>query len=458
MIRTFIAFIILSILFSCEPKEKTLIIQGIITNPVSNEVSVRLSDTSYVAAVDSLGKFNISIAFDSAQYGMFVHGPERSEIYLLPDSKLSLTLDTEQFDESITLVGDQAAPSNYLLAKYLQSEQLPNIWNVIQNGTPEALASLLDSITVVKNNLLTEYKESVPINFYTHELNRNKYEKINYFTSLLSFYAYNRKELPDPNDTFFEYRKEMDYNRPELLSISQYGNSISNEISVEPYQTLDWNNPDSRLNFFKRYVAIADSLIESEKVLGAILLDHIDSYKSYIPVDSVEETLDQHQLTFSKKDYEETKKVLSQIRALSPGAEVPDFQFATLTDEKVKLSDFKGNLIYIDLWATWCGPCIAEQPAMEVLVEQYKEKPVVFLAISTDSSPAPWKKMVADRNLAGTHVYAENAWQADIMQHFIVEGIPRYILLDQAGRIIDQNAPRPSGNISEILDQELEKI
>ena len=66
--------------------------------------------------------------------------------------------------------------------------------------------------------------------------------------------------------------------------------------------------------------------------------------------------------------------------------------------------------------------------------------------------------MVNDRELAGTHVYAENNWQSDIMRHFVVEGIPKYILLDEEGKIIIQDAPRPSGNIAELIESELGKM
>ena len=126
--------------------------------------------------------------------------------------------------------------------------------------------------------------------------------------------------------------------------------------------------------------------------------------------------------------------------------------------EPFQLSDLQGKLVYIDLWATWCGPCIAEQPSMELLVERFEDSPVAFLAVSIDNTKEPWIKMVNDRKLAGTHVYAENNWQSEIMQHFVVEGIPKYILLDTEGKIIIQDAPRPSGSIGELIESELAKM
>jgi thiol-disulfide isomerase/thioredoxin len=115
------------------------------------------------------------------------------------------------------------------------------------------------------------------------------------------------------------------------------------------------------------------------------------------------------------------------------------------------LSDFRGKLVYIDLWATWCGPCLDEQPGWEKLVTEYKDQPVVFLGVSIDNTRTPWEKMVTERNLSGIQVWVKDNFKSAIMQHFLVGGIPRYILLDAEGKILLKNAPKPSGEIENEL-------
>jgi thiol-disulfide isomerase/thioredoxin len=112
-------------------------------------------------------------------------------------------------------------------------------------------------------------------------------------------------------------------------------------------------------------------------------------------------------------------------------------------------------LVYIDIWATWCKPCIEEHPHWDKLKEEYEGKAVSFLTISIDDNKESWIKMVEDKNMEGLQWLAENAWRSEITRHFMVYSIPRFFLLDKEGRIIDPSAERPSGNIKTILDRYL---
>jgi thiol-disulfide isomerase/thioredoxin len=449
MKQSFFFASIVTLFFACNQTNPKLTISGQITNPTSEEVSFRFSDTTVTVSVDSSGVFLLDVSLDSPQYVRFTHNPERSEIYLMPNSELTLTLNTEQFDETLMLEGTNAAPSNYLLELYLLDEKMPRAYDRAGDD-PLKFAEFIDSVATAKTELLLSNKQNLPVQFY--EL---IYEKISNASNYVSSWSYKGKIDSIP-DRFFDYRKELDFNRADLVGIRSYMDAIETEATIGLESSLDWNNPESRLNYFNSIIDRADSLIENEKVLNVLLKNHIGLYKSYVDIEQVESRLDEYQAIFEKQEYKELKDAIAKIKALVPGSEVPDFEFTSLEDEQVLLSDFRGDLIYIDLWATWCGPCIREQPYMEELVKEFANKNVTFLAISTDSSPKPWKKMVADRSLSGTHVYAKGAWKADIMTHFVVEGIPRYILLDTEGKIIDRNAPRPSGNIDEVLREQLE--
>jgi thiol-disulfide isomerase/thioredoxin len=138
-----------------------------------------------------------------------------------------------------------------------------------------------------------------------------------------------------------------------------------------------------------------------------------------------------------------------------PGKEVPDFTFVNMEGDSVKLSGLRGTLVYIDIWATWCGPCIAEHPHWDKLREEYKDKPVSFLTISVDTKKELWEKMVKAKNMEGLQWYAADAFKSELATHFMVDAIPRFILLDREGKIIDPAADRPRGNIRAILDQHL---
>lgn len=108
------------------------------------------------------------------------------------------------------------------------------------------------------------------------------------------------------------------------------------------------------------------------------------------------------------------------------------------------LDDFKGKFVYIDVWATWCKPCLAEIPALKELEEEYKGKNIEFVSISTDkpNKHKAWKDMIASKEMTGVQLYAGE--DQSFMQAYQVSSIPRFIFIDAEGNIVNANAPRPS--------------
>jgi len=108
------------------------------------------------------------------------------------------------------------------------------------------------------------------------------------------------------------------------------------------------------------------------------------------------------------------------------------------------LEDLKGKYVYIDLWATWCGPCKVEMPYLKKVEKQYHNKNIEFVSISIDRQKdyETWKKMIDEKELTGIQLYANG--DMDFVKDFQVSGIPRFILIDPKGKVIDADAPRPS--------------
>lgn len=110
------------------------------------------------------------------------------------------------------------------------------------------------------------------------------------------------------------------------------------------------------------------------------------------------------------------------------------------------MSDLKGKYVYIDVWATWCGPCIAEIPSLKKVEEDYNNKNIQFVSISIDVEKdyEKWKTMIAEKELGGIQLMADNNWQSKFVQDYAINGIPRFILIDADGKIVSADAPRPS--------------
>ncbi|WP_405378202.1 TlpA family protein disulfide reductase [Nonlabens sp. Asnod3-A02] len=108
------------------------------------------------------------------------------------------------------------------------------------------------------------------------------------------------------------------------------------------------------------------------------------------------------------------------------------------------LAENKGKVVYLDIWASWCGPCKAMMPYSEKLQEKYKGKDVTFIFISTDQDPGKWERAAKQFNLTENSFLARNYPKAKLFQDNNVSSIPRYMLFDKNGRMVDDNARRPA--------------
>ncbi|MGQ7946137.1 TlpA family protein disulfide reductase [Flavobacterium sp. WC2509] len=130
------------------------------------------------------------------------------------------------------------------------------------------------------------------------------------------------------------------------------------------------------------------------------------------------------------------------------GKNSPDFKYRNYNGSKTKLESFKGKYVYIDIWATWCGPCMREIPFLQKVEEKYHDKNIVFVSISVDKEDDfdKWLKVVQEKNLGGVQLFADDSWNSDFAKSYGVTSIPRFILIDPNGKIVNAVAPRPSSD------------
>lgn len=157
---------------------------------------------------------------------------------------------------------------------------------------------------------------------------------------------------------------------------------------------------------------------------------------------------------------------LAMKRDLPKGAPSPLFvDYENINGDRTSLSDLKGKYVYVDVWATWCGPCKAEIPSLKKVEKQYHGKNIAFVSMSIDDDRShggswekaneDWKKMVAEKELGGIQIFAPNGWQSEFVKNYRINGIPRFILIDPEGNIVTPSAPRPSSEeLIKLFDEE----
>jgi thiol-disulfide isomerase/thioredoxin len=113
--------------------------------------------------------------------------------------------------------------------------------------------------------------------------------------------------------------------------------------------------------------------------------------------------------------------------------------------KKLIKSKFKNKVVYIDFWASWCAPCMAEMPSSFELHEKYKKKDVVFLYISIDTDFEKWKMAINKVKLSTLEnsFIAVNYPSASFYRELQLKTIPRYLIYDKTGKLVHRNAPSP---------------
>ena len=255
-------------------------------------------------------------------------------------------------------------------------------------------------------------------------------------------------------------------------------NTISFTLDTKAFdETLKFKGDDAdRSNFI-----IANSLLQ-ESYLSEDLFDSSEAEFSkafdkleiaYNALKNEYKQLDAAYFENQDKDFKSMQKAykdyfigkLEMRKLFAKGTVSPTFSnYENHKGGTTSLSDFKGKYVYIDIWATWCGPCKVEIPYLKKLESKYHDRNIEFVSISVDDdrrsgtmekAHADWKKMVAEKELTGVQLFTGTGWNADFIQDYKVSGIPRFILIDPNGNIVDADAPRPSSKKLITLFEEL---
>lgn len=422
-------------IFSCktEPKVDYVLLSGKIENQKGDKVNISGNDFKQEIKLNEDGSFADTLRVEAPGYYSLIHGRERTSLYAQAGDELNVTLDAAKFDETLKYEGKGAEKNNYLAAKFLANEDF-DFKEVYSNEEADFLKAIGDAKTKMEETLTNA--KGLSDDFIATEKENINYEYLANLSRYPSYHPYfAKKENFEPSKDLLNPLKDIDFDNEKDFSLYESYKEIATGHHMKSIYTdsLIIDNVSALKNLKSQGLknALAGQL---EYFISPSNKDAEKLYNNLLAISSNED--------FKEKLHEKYNKVKNLIT----GKASPKFDYENHKGGKTKLDDLKGKYVYIDVWATWCGPCIGEIPSLKKVEKQYHDKNIEFVSISIDTEKAyeTWKKMVVDKELGGVQLIADNAWKSKFVTDYAIDGIPRFILIDPEGNIVNADAPRPS--------------
>ncbi len=194
----------------------------------------------------------------------------------------------------------------------------------------------------------------------------------------------------------------------------------------------------------------------NDTLKGALVLSYVNRVIKGEDLIAILQPYEKYFLTASHKETYEKKK--KELMPFARGNEAYNFSLPDINDKTVSLSDFKGKVVVLDIWAMWCGACLKEMPFFQKVEEDFKGRDdIMFISLSHDGKgkKATWKSFVAKKGWKNVQLLAE--YDESVGKYYNIEGIPRYMIFDKEGKIVTVDAPRPSDpEFKSLIEQTLE--
>lgn len=382
---------------------------------------------------DSLGNFSVKLKIDKPNY----YRLGRNQLYLSPNDNLEVYIDYA--DPRKAIFKGIGAEAN----TYLKNTPFPKGGSFIEAGkniknTPEETIATVEEMALIRSKELATVIKITP-EFKRLETARIKADLIN---SLFNgeYYSVYMLKLKDEEAKNFK---------------AQYKNAIAAKV-----KTYSHDFTDPSLMKLTVYRDIADEVITHGGKSDEIAKIK-EFYTASTVVQNMQEQSDKQLLAPFKTEIGKLKapsykvavtQMLQYLMAFGKGDIAKDFMAVDQNGKKISLSSLKGKVIYVDLWATWCGPCMEEMPSYEKLKQKYAANPnVAFVSLSIDDSEGLWKNSIAERKADGIQWLINRSK----LQDYNIVGIPRSLLIDKDFKIVNMAAPMPS---SPALINEIDKL
>jgi thiol-disulfide isomerase/thioredoxin len=264
------------------------------------------------------------------------------------------------------------------------------------------------------------------------------------------FSSYVTKMPPE----YFDFLNKLENRRGDELTVSTYLNFLNEYAmyidqmvpldSQKVYLTNMTDEFEKGASFFLRYYSQVENGFLKDILISKFYYRLLDA-KYYAQLKNIYDInliadKELHDRIQQKYDYE---KSLFENPQFSEGTKLNELKSEN-DFLNALIKNYPNKVIYIDFWAPWCSPCISEMPYSGKIKNHFQDKNVAFVYLANQCEDTAWKTTIAEQKIDGEHYFLSDKQFAQLSEIFKITGIPHYALIDKKGKIVNENAPRPS--------------
>ncbi len=369
------------------------------------------------------------------------------QLYLRHSFNLVAKIVYHEKETTLSFKGIGANENNYLYQKKEFDTNFINYRDYLSLNEEDFL-KLSDSIHIIKTNFFNTYK-NLDKDFNLCETFIIENDRV----KLLNRYRQGRGSIIGKND--FQVSDNFLYNfnssflsNEKLLMHPDYLSYVDSFVGFKLYKNkYEWNN-------FLASLEIIDTEINNHKIKDELAYNTMKF--AINRTRNFDEVYNKYMSIEKNEDYRnEIEKTYLNLKKISKGTISPTFELYDVNNRIVTLESLKGKLVYIDIWGTWCVPCIQEIPSLKKIEKEFRNKDIHFVSICTNDKKENFEKFVNDKELSGIQLFAPDS-NISFFKDYQLKTFPRFILIDKEGKIIDANAFKPSDpKLKELILEEL---
>lgn len=473
-----LTFCFLSVASAQQKNKRPLILQGKLSNSPERMLKVFFYDENNKLLLDTL-HLNDSGEFYLETFK--ISRPQRTSIqqnrtqingiYVAPGYKLRITGDATDFNtlnasKKITGVGEESNRYRIQMDAALREMIDKRSWYDLNREELLSYVKTLKSLeSTVYHNVFNQPQPNDPyFNFFKRMIEIDNQSMSFYMLLQFSLMnSYNKEQMMDL----------VDNNTPQL-----FADGISHDEYLIAEDYTSWTLP-LYYEYRKKLNELEDSVLVQKadyplKLVNQLFTGKVkENYLQYTVNRTIGRSSSIRELNNAKKItqplYDAIRNVAVkqeiaksysekefQLMQLQVGKPAPAFSLPDDRGKIHRLADFKGKVIYIDLWASWCAPCRVEMPNFKKLKDKFKDNDkVVFMGIAVFDGEADWRKALSEEKPEWLQLYDTSSAVAD---SYVAAAIPKYILIDKNGKVVNLNAPGPGNkSIEDLIEDEISK-